>query len=252
MPGPERAASSSVAWPISAAVGITPARRRRRSSVADACASSSATASGMNGRQQIGPALGAENEAGRSASRSSAHFSSALRRDEAPGGRAGALRSTSATSALQPARAVGSPPALVAGQAGDRAAGAATRAEGAEVAEDVAELGLEVAWSCSRARSRRAARSSAPRRARRSSTEKSIEARRVGAAAPPHDRSRFERERDVDLAQQVAVLLGVDVERSLLDEAFEQAQLAGVESGRQPVPGIAGLRDRRSRPRRSP
>ena len=55
MPGPERAASSSVARPISAAVGMTPERRgeedRRPGS---ACASSSAIAIGMNGTSRYG------------------------------------------------------------------------------------------------------------------------------------------------------------------------------------------------------
>ena len=49
MPGPERAASSSVARPISAAVGITPSAEATKISVALACANSSAIAIGMNG-----------------------------------------------------------------------------------------------------------------------------------------------------------------------------------------------------------
>ena len=49
MPGPERAASSSVARPISAAVGITPSAEVTKITVALACESSSAIAKGMNG-----------------------------------------------------------------------------------------------------------------------------------------------------------------------------------------------------------
>ena len=49
MPGPERAASSSVARPISAAVGITPAAAKKNTTTGSACASSTAIASGMNG-----------------------------------------------------------------------------------------------------------------------------------------------------------------------------------------------------------
>ena len=54
MPGPERAASSSVARPISAAVGITPSAEATKISVASACASSSAIAIGMNGTSRYG------------------------------------------------------------------------------------------------------------------------------------------------------------------------------------------------------
>ena len=54
MPGPERAASSSVARPISAAVGITPSAEVTKMIVADACASSSAMAIGMNGTSRYG------------------------------------------------------------------------------------------------------------------------------------------------------------------------------------------------------
>ena len=49
MPGPERAASSSVARPISAAVGITPSAELKKITVGEACARSSTIASGMNG-----------------------------------------------------------------------------------------------------------------------------------------------------------------------------------------------------------
>jgi hypothetical protein len=49
MPGPERAASSSVARPISAAVGMTPSADAENTSAAAASPSSSATAIGMNG-----------------------------------------------------------------------------------------------------------------------------------------------------------------------------------------------------------
>ena len=48
MPGPVRSAISSVAVPISAAVGITPSAAAVNTSTGDACASSSAIAAGMN------------------------------------------------------------------------------------------------------------------------------------------------------------------------------------------------------------
>ena len=54
MPGPERAASSSVARPISAAVGITPSAEATKISDALACVSSSAIAIGMNGTSRYG------------------------------------------------------------------------------------------------------------------------------------------------------------------------------------------------------
>ena len=54
MPGPERAASSSVARPISAAVGMIPSAATTKISPAEACASSSTTASGMNGASRYG------------------------------------------------------------------------------------------------------------------------------------------------------------------------------------------------------
>src|SRR6476661_7731818 len=53
MPGPERAASSSVARPMSAAVGITPSAEAKKISGAPAWATSSAMASGMNGRSHV-------------------------------------------------------------------------------------------------------------------------------------------------------------------------------------------------------
>ena len=49
MPGPERAASSSVARPISAAVGMIPSAETAKTTVAGAWASSSATATGISG-----------------------------------------------------------------------------------------------------------------------------------------------------------------------------------------------------------
>ena len=49
IPGPDLAATSSVALPISAAVGITPSAAEKKISPAAACASSRATAAGMNG-----------------------------------------------------------------------------------------------------------------------------------------------------------------------------------------------------------
>ncbi len=48
-PGPERAASSSVALPINAAVGTTPSAAVRKMTAGPALARSSATAIGMNG-----------------------------------------------------------------------------------------------------------------------------------------------------------------------------------------------------------
>ena len=49
MPGPERAASSSVARPISAAVGMIPSAEAAKTTVAGAPSSSSATAIGISG-----------------------------------------------------------------------------------------------------------------------------------------------------------------------------------------------------------
>ena len=49
MPGPVRAASSSVALPMSAAVGMTPSAAAPKITIAPAWASSSAIAIGMNG-----------------------------------------------------------------------------------------------------------------------------------------------------------------------------------------------------------
>ena len=49
MPGPERAASSSVARPISAAVGTMPSAEAAKTSVAELPARSSATATGISG-----------------------------------------------------------------------------------------------------------------------------------------------------------------------------------------------------------
>src|SRR4051812_17525293 len=54
MPGPLRAASSSVARPISAAVGMTPSAEVAKISVGLACATSSTTAIGMNGTRRYG------------------------------------------------------------------------------------------------------------------------------------------------------------------------------------------------------
>ena len=54
MPEPDRAASSSVARPFSAAVGITPAADVTKIAVALACTSSSAIATGMNGTSRYG------------------------------------------------------------------------------------------------------------------------------------------------------------------------------------------------------
>ena len=57
MPGPERAASSSVARPISAAVGITPSAEVKKMIVGETCATSSTIASGMNGTSRYGHPL---------------------------------------------------------------------------------------------------------------------------------------------------------------------------------------------------
>ena len=54
MPGPDLAASSSVARPISAAVGTIPAAATKKISTGSAWASSSTTASGMNGVSRYG------------------------------------------------------------------------------------------------------------------------------------------------------------------------------------------------------
>src|SRR3954468_18156989 len=54
MPGPERAASSSVARPMSAAVGITPSAELAKMSVGLAPAMSTTTAIGMNGTRRYG------------------------------------------------------------------------------------------------------------------------------------------------------------------------------------------------------
>ena len=54
MPGPERAASWSVALPMSAAVGMTPSAEAAKMIVASACVSSSTIAIGMNGTSRYG------------------------------------------------------------------------------------------------------------------------------------------------------------------------------------------------------
>ena len=54
IPGPERAASSSVASPMSAAVGMIPSAATMKINAAEAWASSSATAAGMNGTSRYG------------------------------------------------------------------------------------------------------------------------------------------------------------------------------------------------------
>ena len=54
MPGPERAASSSVAFPISAAVGTMPSAAAMKIAVALACASSSTIAAGISGTSRYG------------------------------------------------------------------------------------------------------------------------------------------------------------------------------------------------------
>ncbi len=54
IPGPDRAASSSVARPMSAAVGTIPSAAVKKITVADACATSRTIASGMNGTSMYG------------------------------------------------------------------------------------------------------------------------------------------------------------------------------------------------------
>lgn len=54
IPGPNRAASSSVARPISAAVGMIPSAAAKKINVAELCASSSAIATAMNGTSRYG------------------------------------------------------------------------------------------------------------------------------------------------------------------------------------------------------
>ena len=54
IPGPDRAASSSVARPINAAVGITPSAEARNTHVAPAWVNSSTTATGINGTSRYG------------------------------------------------------------------------------------------------------------------------------------------------------------------------------------------------------
>jgi hypothetical protein len=54
IPGPERAASSSVALPISAAVGMIPSAEVAKTSTAEAPARSSPTAIGISGVSRYG------------------------------------------------------------------------------------------------------------------------------------------------------------------------------------------------------
>jgi hypothetical protein len=54
IPGPDRAANSSVARPINAAVGITPNAEARNTHVAPAWVNSSTTATGINGTSRYG------------------------------------------------------------------------------------------------------------------------------------------------------------------------------------------------------
>jgi hypothetical protein len=54
MPGPERAASSSVALPIRAAVGTIPSAAAMKMAVALACPSSSTIAAGISGTSRYG------------------------------------------------------------------------------------------------------------------------------------------------------------------------------------------------------
>ena len=54
IPGPDRAASSSVARPISAAVGITPSAEAANTATASACMNSRTIATGINGTSRYG------------------------------------------------------------------------------------------------------------------------------------------------------------------------------------------------------
>ncbi len=63
IPGPDRAASSSVARPMSAAVGMIPSAAVMKITVGEAWASSSPTASRDERHQQVRPALRREQEA---------------------------------------------------------------------------------------------------------------------------------------------------------------------------------------------
>ena len=54
MPGPDRAASSCVAWLISAAVGMIPSAEVTKTTASPAPASLSAMATGMNGVSRYG------------------------------------------------------------------------------------------------------------------------------------------------------------------------------------------------------
>ena len=54
IPGPERTASSSVARPMSAAVGMTPSAEAKNVTTAPACASSKTIAIGMKGTSRYG------------------------------------------------------------------------------------------------------------------------------------------------------------------------------------------------------
>src|SRR3954454_19248687 len=63
MPGPERAASSSVARPISAAVGTIPSAEAAKTTVAGAPARSSASAAGISGASRYGHPCGVRRKA---------------------------------------------------------------------------------------------------------------------------------------------------------------------------------------------
>jgi len=54
IPGPDRAANSSVARPINAAVGITPSAEAANTGTASACRNSRTMATGMNGTRRYG------------------------------------------------------------------------------------------------------------------------------------------------------------------------------------------------------
>ena len=73
MPGPERAASSSVASPISAAVGMIPSAAVTKISVGEACGELERDRDRDERDEQVGPALGAEQESQRGSSGCGAH-----------------------------------------------------------------------------------------------------------------------------------------------------------------------------------
>jgi hypothetical protein len=79
IPGPDRAASSSVARPISAAVGITPSAEARNTQVAPAWMNSSTTATGISGTSRYGQPSPVSRKGGRCPAGVGADVSVAIR-----------------------------------------------------------------------------------------------------------------------------------------------------------------------------